>query len=142
MVNLTAAWAEAYQNSHPSIEVTTVGGGSSTGIAGLLKGSAHIAATVRELNDAEEKAFVGAHGELPKATLIGYKAAAVFVHKDNPVASVSIEDLREIFAYDGHINDWKDLVPNYSGPIMGLDIEGSTPKGNSKLHGKLFFTAE
>ena len=43
IVNLALAWAEAYQKLHPDLRISVTGGGSGTGIAALVNGTADIA---------------------------------------------------------------------------------------------------
>ena len=74
--------------------------GSGKGIENLVAGRATVAGASRPLK-AEEKAkkVIG--------TIIGYDAVAVFVHRDNPVADLSKEQLKDIFT--GKITNWKQV---------------------------------
>ena len=37
MVNLSQKWAEEYMKLHPDVSIQVTGGGSGTGIAGIIK---------------------------------------------------------------------------------------------------------
>ena len=54
MVNLALAWAEAYGQAHPKVQVAVTGGGSGTGIAALINGTVDMANASRAIK-AEER---------------------------------------------------------------------------------------
>lgn len=74
--------------------------GSGKGIQALIEGKTPLAGASRPLKPAEKK-------EKLIGTIIGYDAIAVFVHKDNPVKSLSKEQLKGIFT--GQIKNWKEV---------------------------------
>ena len=77
--------------------------GSGKGIQALLDGKVLLAGASRPLKAEEkQKKLIG--------TTIGYDAIAVFVHKDNPVKSLTKEQLKGIFT--GQIKNWKDVGGN------------------------------
>jgi phosphate transport system substrate-binding protein len=108
MVNLAQAWAEAYSKVRKNVSVEVSGGGTGVGIAALLNGTADIANCSRKL-EAEELAKAKAKGEDPKEFLVGYDGLAIFVHKDNPLKSISIEELSDIYREGGTITKWSQL---------------------------------
>src|SRR5215471_17766194 len=108
MVNLAQAWAEAYAGIDPSISVEVSGGGSGVGIAALLNGTANIANASRTMDSLETAKAKGA-GMDPKEFLVGYDGLAIYVHKDNPLNEISIEELGEIYREGGKIDDWSAL---------------------------------
>lgn len=109
MVNLAQAWAEAYKKVAPNVEVEVSGGGSGVGIAALIKGTVDIANSSRDLKPSEIEQAKKNTGKEPKEFTIGFDALAVYVHKDNPLNEITIEQLREIFAEGGKITKWSDL---------------------------------
>jgi phosphate transport system substrate-binding protein len=48
IVNLALAWAEAYRDVNPDVSIAVTGGGSGTGIAALINGTADIANASRQ----------------------------------------------------------------------------------------------
>ena len=108
MVNLAQAWAEAYAAVDPAVSVEVSGGGSGVGIAALLNGTANIANASRTM-DSLEVAKAKAAGMDPKEFLVGYDGLAIYVHKDNPLNEISIEQLGEIYREGGKIDDWSAL---------------------------------
>lgn len=109
MVNLAQAWAEAYATVEPRVRVEVSGGGSGVGIAALIRGSADLANSSRDLKPSEVQAAVAATGKFPNEYVVGYDALAIYVHRDNPLESITFEQLRELFAVDGRITLWSEL---------------------------------
>jgi phosphate transport system substrate-binding protein len=48
-------------------------------------------------------------GKEPKDFIVGYDGLAVFVHKDNPLTEISIEDLAKIYAESGTVTKWSEI---------------------------------
>lgn len=116
MVNLAQAWAEAYETVEPSVSVEVSGGGSGLGIAALVNGTADIANSSRRI-EPEERARVAARsGQEPREFLVGFDALSVYVHRNNPIEEISLEDLHDIYAEGGPIDRWSQLGV---GPIPG-----------------------
>lgn len=109
MVNLAQAWAEAYEAVEPAVSVEVSGGGSGLGIAALVNGTADIANCSRRI-EPEEKARVAEHsGQEPREFLVGFDALSIYVHRNNPLEEISLEDLRDIYAEGGPIDRWSQL---------------------------------
>jgi phosphate transport system substrate-binding protein len=109
MVNLVQAWAENYKKARPDISVQVAGGGSGVGIAGLIDGILDIASSSREMDADEIRRAKARNGVEPREFSVALDALAVYVHKDNPLASISIEELAEIYGDAGQIQKWSQL---------------------------------
>ncbi len=106
MVNLDQAWAENYKKVKPDVSVQVAGGGSGVGIAGLINGTLDIAASSREMEPDEIARATKAAGTEPKGFTVGLDALAVYVHEGNPVQSMSIEELADIYGDGGALVKW------------------------------------
>ena len=110
MVNLVQAWAENYKKKRPDISVQVAGGGSGVGIAGLIDGILDLAAASREMEPSEIERATQKHGGVkPKEYPVALDALSVYVHKDNPIDSMAIEDLAEVYGDKGKIDKWSQL---------------------------------
>ena len=109
MVNLVQAWAENYKQARPDVSVQVAGGGSGVGIAGLSEGILDIAAASREMKVEEMNRAKAHNGPGPQEFTVALDAIAVYVHKDNPLDSISIEELAEIYGEAGQIQKWSEL---------------------------------
>lgn len=115
MVNLAQAWAEAYITFNPSVSVEVSGGGSGTGIAALINGTVDIVNCSRQMEPQEmDKAKLNT-GKEPREFVVGYDALAVYIHKDNPLDEITIEQLAEIYGENGKITKWSQLGIHHSG---------------------------
>lgn len=117
MVNLAIAWADAYSQVEPAVSVEVNGGGSGQGVAALINGSCDIANCSRKFEEKEIADFKAKHpGKDPKEFMVGYDALSVFVHKDNPLEEISIDELQQLYMKDGKIAKWSELgVKNIPG---------------------------
>ena len=109
MVNLAQAWAEAYKQVAPNVNVEVSGGGSGVGIAALEKGTIDIANASRNMKPEEIEQTKRATGKDPVEHVVAFDALAVYVHKDNPIQEISFEQLAQIFAEGGTITKWSQL---------------------------------
>ena len=108
LVNVAQAWAEAYQTVNPAVVVAVSGGGSGTGIAALINGTVDIANASRAIKDKEMK-LAKDNGQDPIKHVVGFDALVVYLHGDNPLDEISIEQLAEIYADGGTYLNWGDL---------------------------------
>jgi len=109
MVNLAQAWAEEYAAVEPAISVEVSGGGTGTGVAALINGTADIANCSRQMEAGEIAKVSVADGQKPKENIVGYDALAIFAHKDNPLDEITIERLAAIYGEKGPVRSWADL---------------------------------
>ena len=128
LVNVAQAWAEAYPKVNPDVAVAVSGGGSGTGIAAMINGTVDIANASRQMKDKEKK-LAEEHGQHPVEHIVGYDALAVFVHKDNPVTSMSIEQLKDIYGRGQKVTKWSDMgitVPGCKDEIVVVSRQNNS----------------
>jgi phosphate transport system substrate-binding protein len=128
LVNVAQAWAEAYQNINSDIAIAVSGGGSGTGIAAMINGTVDIANASRKMKDKEKK-MAKDRGQDPVEHVVGYDALAVFIHKDNPMKTMTIEQLAEIFGRGGKATKWSDLgvkVPGCKDKIVVVSRQNNS----------------
>ncbi len=109
MLQLAQAWSEMYAQANPDVRVSVSGGGSGNGIAGLTNGVVDVANSSRAIKPAEKEKIVADHGVEPRQFIMGLDCLAVFVHKDNPLEQITIDQLGQIFGEGGTITKWSDL---------------------------------
>lgn len=106
MVNLALAWAEAYREVKPDLDIAVTGGGSGTGIAALINETVDVANASRAMSE-DEIADAQAQGFDPVEYTVAIDAIAVIVNLRNPVSQLTIDQLADIFT--GRISNWKEL---------------------------------
>ncbi|AGF77588.1 phosphate ABC transporter substrate-binding protein, PhoT family [Desulfocapsa sulfexigens DSM 10523] len=106
MVHLVSSWAEEFMKLHKDVEISVTGGGSGTGIAGLINGTTDICASSRRINE-KEKELASGKGRVPVELSVALDGIAVIVHPQNPVEALSMEQLQGIFT--GKITSWQEV---------------------------------
>ena len=115
LVNVAQAWSEEYGKVTSDIVVAVSGGGSGVGISAMINGKVDIANASRAMKT-KELDMAKANGINPVEFIVGFDALAVYVHKDNPIESITIEQLADIYGENGKITKWSEL-----GIKMGSD---------------------
>jgi phosphate transport system substrate-binding protein len=120
-----------FQRRQPKVGMEVKGGGSTKAIAEFLQPPLSktgkvmlleerakffpLITTSRELFDAEIKEFVEQHGYEPTAVPVAVDAVALYVHKDNPLSSLTLEQVDAMFSttrkrgYKSAITQWGQL---------------------------------
>ncbi|MDP1949328.1 MAG: PstS family phosphate ABC transporter substrate-binding protein [Nitrospirota bacterium] len=97
MKPLIDAWVGDLSRRHPGIKITAAGAGSETGLEALLAHQTEIAAMSRRMTAAEISVFVKEYGYEPTEVPVANDALAIFVHKDNPITGLSLDELDAMF---------------------------------------------
>ncbi len=106
MVNLGQAWSEEFMAKNPKALIAITGGGSGTGIAALINNTCDIAQSSREMKPMEYD-LAKKKGLNVQEVKVAIDAIAVVVHPSNPVNSLSVDQVADIFT--GRIKNWKEL---------------------------------
>jgi len=109
MVNLAQMWAEEYQKVKPDVSVEVAGGGSGVGIRDLMQGIVDIANCSREMKDSEKEQAKRNTGKEPVEWIVGYDALAVYINKNNPLETLTLQQLASIYAEGGPVDKWSQL---------------------------------
>ncbi|MFO1077523.1 MAG: PstS family phosphate ABC transporter substrate-binding protein [Planctomycetota bacterium] len=123
MLEVAGAWAEAYmgahkdQDGHPLVAISVSGGGSGVGIKNLIDGDVDVANASRAMKP-EEIQQAEKNGVEPIQHKVGYDGIAIFVHRDNPIQSITIEQLKEMFGDGGKLSKWSEI-----GVDLGKDAD-------------------
>ena len=116
MEPLTKSWAKDLQQLYPGLTIKVESRGSETGLAALLEGKAQIAAMSRRMNQQEIVEFKREFGYEPVEVPVAVDALAVFVHNDNPIEGLSLDQLDAMFSKERRrglqypINTWGDAL--------------------------------
>lgn len=131
MQPLTNRLAGEFRRYHPNVRVTIEAGGSASVLKELLgengssrpkadKGQENarptlLAAVSRLLTDAERQQFVSRHGHEPSAIPVAMDAVGIYVHRDNPLPNLTLEQVDALFSstrnrgYPFEIGQWGQL---------------------------------
>lgn len=106
IVNASQAVAEEYMAKNKGARVAVTGGGSGTGIAGIINKTVDVAMASREMKESEWQKAKEAGLDLEEIT-IGFDGITVIVNSSNPVSNLSKETIGKIFT--GEITNWKEV---------------------------------
>lgn len=96
--NLMTYWAEGFQGIYPNVNIQVEGKGSTTAPPALIEGTAQLGPMSREMKSTEIDAFEKKYGYKPTAIKVSIDALAVFVHKDNPIKGLNLQQVDSIFS--------------------------------------------
>lgn len=98
--------AEAYMESHPTVNISVHGGGSGVGIAAIIDGTTDIANASRSIKEKEIETCKS-KGINPVGTVVARDGIAIIVHPSNTVKDITLDQLKAI--YIGNISNWNEL---------------------------------
>lgn len=110
MVILSQRWAELYMQKHPDVSIQVTGGGSGVGLSALINGTTDICNASRPIKRSETAKLKERYSSLGVEIKAARDGVSVYMHKDNPVHELSLEQLRKI--YEGEITNWKQVGGN------------------------------
>lgn len=96
--NVMTLWAEKYSTFYPNVKVQVEGKGSGTAPPALIAGTAQLGPMSREMKASESDEFEKKFSHKPTRVRVAVDALGVFVHKDNPIKGLTIEQLDAIFS--------------------------------------------
>lgn len=108
LLSVAQAWAEAYSTVNAGVAVAVTGGGSGTGISAMINGTVDIANSSRRMRDTEREA-ARRNGVEPVEFVVGYDALAIYLHEDNPMERITMEQIRAVYGEGGSAESWPDL---------------------------------
>lgn len=117
MVNLVQILAEKYMEQNPKQPIAVLGGGSGTGVTGMLNGTCDIANTSRdwkpkELDQAYEK------GIKPRMFAVAVDGLSIIVNEKNSLTKLTMDQVGAI--YRGEVKNWKAV----GGPDQKVSLYG------------------
>lgn len=107
MVILAQRWAEGFMAANAGMTLQVSGGGSGTGIAALINGTADVANASRPMKDRERAQVLERRGGEAHETRVALDALAVYVQTASPIQSLTIPQIRGIFR--GQITNWNQV---------------------------------
>jgi phosphate transport system substrate-binding protein len=123
MVILGQRLAEEYMKKNAGAVVQVNGGGSGTGIAALINGTVDLAQASRPMKDDEKQQAAQARGAAVVEQAVALDGLAVFVNNANPLQSLSIAEVRDLF--QGKVTNWSQ-VGGPSAPVVLYGRESSS----------------
>jgi phosphate transport system substrate-binding protein len=98
MNNEMALWSEAFRKFYPAVKIEVEGKGSATAPTALIEGTAQFGPMSRPMKKEEMAAFKNKFGYDPTPIRTSLDVLAVYVHRDNPIKSLSLQQVDAIFS--------------------------------------------
>ncbi len=110
MNNLMTLWQQGFKEVYPNVTIEVEGKGSSTAPPALVAGTASFGPMSRPMKEKELADFEKAYGYKPIGLPAALDMLAVYVHKDNPIASLTLAQVDAIFSKSRNGGAPKDIV--------------------------------
>jgi phosphate transport system substrate-binding protein len=98
MNNLVALWAEGFRTFHPGVREAIEGKGSASAPPALTAGTSTFAPMSRDWKPSEVDAFQQRHGYPPTVLPVAIDMLVIFVHRDNPIESLTLAEVDAVFS--------------------------------------------
>lgn len=98
LANLMTLWAEEFKRFYPNVNIQIQAAGSSTAPPALTERTSNFGPMSREMKDNEVESFESRYGYKPTAVPVAIDALAIYVHKDNPLQGLTLEQVDAIFS--------------------------------------------
>jgi len=131
LANLMTLWAEQFKRVYPNVNIQIQAAGSSTAPPALSEGTSNLGPMSRLMKDNEIEAFEKKHGYKPTPIAVAIDALAVFVHKDNPIEGLSLQQVDAIFSSTRTCGEHEDIT--YWGQ---LGLTGAWATRGIQLYGR------
>lgn len=96
--SLTSIWAEMLTAQYPRVSMQVRAIGSGAAPTALIQGTADLGPMSRPMSSEEITAFTRKYGYPPTAVPVAEDALAIFVHRDNPLDSMTTGQVDAIFS--------------------------------------------
>ncbi|MCA8948337.1 MAG: phosphate ABC transporter substrate-binding protein [Planctomycetes bacterium] len=110
MNNAMTQWGESFVELYPDVAIEVEGRGSNTAPPALVEGKAAFGPMSRPMTADEFDAFEQRHGYQPTGIVTSIDMLAVYVHKDNPIAALSLPQVDAIFGKTRNGGAPKDIA--------------------------------
>lgn len=128
--NLMTFWAEGFRQLYPNVQIQIEGKGSSTAPPALIAGTAQLGPMSRMMKSSEIDEFEKKYGYKPTAVGVGLDSLAIYVHKDNPMQSITLPQADAVFSktrsggHSADIKTWGELGLKDNWTALPLSLYG------------------
>lgn len=113
MLSLGSKWSDRFKKFHPEVVFSRGTDGTDAGIKSLAEDPTVIAGSSRPLTEADLAFLKKGKCKDPLSVIVALDPLALYVHKSNPIAGVTPDQLESIFRAPGgkgkHVATWGEL---------------------------------
>ena len=110
MNNEMALWSEGFRKLYPGVKIEIEGKGSATAPPALIEGTAQLGPMSRPMKAEETEAFKKKYGYEPTSVNTSLDVLAVYVHRDNPLKALTLQQVDAVFSKTRKSGVAKDIV--------------------------------
>lgn len=121
LATLISLWSEQFKTVYPHVKFQIQASGSATAPQALTQGTATIGPMSRALTAAEISRFTQKYGYPPTTLIVAVDAIAIYVEKNNPLQSLTLQEVDALFSVtrfcgsSKKIDTWTDVGVNKFG---------------------------
>ena len=111
---LVESWAKPLKKLHGKLKIDRSAFGTEVAMDALISGRCELAAMSRRANEEEIARFKKRFGHAPTAVVVAFDAIGIYVHKDNPIKGLTVQQLDSLFSSERRrggprVTRWGDL---------------------------------
>ncbi|WP_437206945.1 PstS family phosphate ABC transporter substrate-binding protein [Planctomicrobium sp. SH664] len=136
---MASVWGQHFQQLYPEVKVEVVVKGSVNAVASVMDGQAQIGLLSRQINQDEIAQFQKRFGYLPTVLTPSFEPIGIYVHQDNPITSLTMQQLDAIFSTSlkrgapKTATTWGDVGLAGNWATAPIAVQGRTPTTGSQL---------
>lgn len=141
MNNVMALWLDEFAKHYPEVKHSMEGKGSGTAPPALIAGTAQLGPMSRPMKPSEIDSIEEKYGYKPTRLKTAMDALAVFVHRDNPIKSLTLAQVDSIFSKTRkrkhtEVTTWGDLGLTENWADKPIQIYGRNSASGTYLYFK------
>lgn len=138
MSQLASVWAESFQAYQPQVGFEITVTGSATAVTAVMNGEAQFGMLSRDITQEEVDAFQQKFGYPPTIVVPSLEPIAIYVHSDNPIEGLTIDQLDAIFSAShirgGDADTWGDLGLTGAWASRPITLHGRSDTTGSQVY--------
>jgi phosphate transport system substrate-binding protein len=134
MSNIADVWRESFLQLHPDVKINIEVKGSINAVPAVMDGTATFGLLSRAITAQEIEAFQTKFKYPPKILTPSQELMAIFVHKENPIEGLTLEQIAHIFAADSSVKTWGDVGLTGAWAGQTVDLQGRAATTGSTLY--------
>lgn len=98
MSQVAAIWGDSFRRMYPEVQIELQVNGAAGAVDAVIDGSASFGLLSRGITEDEVRSFHAKFGYVPTVLTPVLEPQGIFVHKDNPLKSISLSQLDAVFS--------------------------------------------
>ena len=137
---VVSVWAQDFKALYPDVQIDIQVQGARNAVKSVMDGNATFGLLSRSITEDEVRAFHEKFGYLPTVLTPVHEQIGIYVHKDNPIKSLNIEQLDAIFSASMKrgakkpVTTWGDLGLSGQWANVPIQLQGRSDDTGSQVY--------